>query len=240
MSESEGELSLGCGITILGAVFVPMLLLSLGGVIWGWYQISEQQRLVSTAEQTNGVIVSSKVERQAGPHDGEADYKPVVQFSFTLNERNYESTMVSPGRDAGPHKWADEMVRRFPAGQTTTAYYDPADPSAAFLLKEYQTDPYILMAFASLFASVAVIFPASFFWPYPKIRSGMALAGTIFYELPVIVLTAHYFNHASPVQTQAATWSTVAIGAGTIPLALTIRWWILDPQRVAKKINTEA
>lgn len=242
MSKNEGELSLGCGITILGAVFIPMLLLSLGSVIWGWYQISEQHRLLSTAEQTNAVVISSSVESQAntGTRDGETFYTPVVQFTFTLNEENYESTMVSPGRDAGPHNWADEMVGEFPAGRKTTAYYDPADPSAAFLLLDYQTDPYLWMAFASLFAGVAVIFPASFFWPFPKVRAGMALAATIVYGLPVIILNIHYFSYASPTHSQAATWATVAIGVAVIPLALTIRWWLLDPQRVAKKMNAEA
>ena len=116
MSKNEGELTLGCGITVLAVVFVPMLLLSLGGVIWGWHQISEQHRLLSTAEQVEAVVVSSTVERQAGPHDGEPDYKPVVRFTFRLNDQGYESTTVSPGRDAGPHRWADEMVREFPAG----------------------------------------------------------------------------------------------------------------------------
>jgi hypothetical protein len=38
------------------------------------------------------------------------------------------------------------------------------------------------MAFASLFTGVAVVFPTSFFWPYPKVHTGMALAGTIVYE----------------------------------------------------------
>jgi hypothetical protein len=72
------------------------------------------------------------------------------------------------------------------------------------------------MAFANLFTGVAAVFPASFFWPYPKVRTGMALAGTIVYELPIIVMTMHCFDHVSPRRNMVdggRRYRPVAVGA---------------------------
>lgn len=237
MQEKEHELSLGCGITILAAVFGPMFLLSVGGSVWGWNLILEQHRLLSTARETEAVIVASEVEWHPGPaNDQKAEYLPIVRFSYSVDNKTHESSTVSPARSAGRHGWAEEIVRRFPTGKKTTAYYDPTDPATAFLLKKYLPDPYLLTAFASLFAGFAVVFPASFFWPWPRVRAGMALSAALVYELTLLAVVKHYFDHAAPEHDQAVLWSAVAIGLGIVPLLLALRWWRLDPKRVAKRM----
>ena len=239
MGEKDGELPLGCGIAILTAVCGPMFLLSVGGIIWGWIQVHDQHRLLSTASETEAIIVTSKVEWQPDANDPKGTYKPVVQFKYSVDAKSHESSMVSPARDAGRHGWAEEVVRKFPVGRRTTAYFDPADPTVAFLLREYLPDPYVFTAFASMFAAFAIVFPASFFWPWPPVRTGMALAGFVVYELPIIAAVKHYFEHAVPQHHQAGAFSVIAISLGAVPLWLAFRWWHLDPKRVAKKLYAD-
>ena len=208
-------------------------------MIWGWSQIGEQHRLLSTAREVAATVIASIVEWQPGPSDRRSEYKPDVRFKYVVDAKSHESSMVAPGRDSGRHGWAHETVKKFPAGATTTAYYDPSDPSVAFLLKEYLPDPYLLTGFSCMFAGFTVVFPASFFRPWPRLRGGMALAGVLVYELPIILAIKHYIEHAVPQHPQAGMWSAVAIGLGVVPLLLAFRWWRLDPKHVAKKLYAE-
>ncbi len=240
MQEKEGELSLGCGITALAAICGPMCLLAIAGIVWGWVQILEQHRLLSTALETEAVVVASEVEWHPDPtNDQKAEYLPAVRFSYTVGDDTHESSTASPARSAGRHAWAEQIVRQFPVGQKTTAYYDPIDPSTAFLLKEYLPDPYLLTGFACMFACFAIVFPASFFWPWPRVRAGMASAAVVLYELPLIAAVKHYFDHAPTEHDQAVLWSTVAVGLGIVPLWLTLRWRRLDPRKVAKQMRKD-
>ena len=235
MSRKRGELSLGCGITVLAVVFVPMFLLSLGGGLWGWYQIVEQDRVLGTGKDVEAKVIHSEVVWHPGGANTRPSYEPVISFSYAVDGTTYESPTVVPGRVEGTHGWAHGIVRDYSAGRITTAYYDPADPSTAFLIKQYINDPYLFTAFSGLFAAVAIVFPASFFWPWPRIRTSMALLGLIVFEVPVVAASWHYLNHMSPQHPQSGPWMYGAIGLGLIPCLLAVRWWHLDPKKIKAK-----
>ena len=122
MSNNRDGLSLGCGLTMLGAVFVPMFLLSVGGGIWGWFQIVEQDRVLGMGTGTEATIIHSEVVWHPGRADVPATYEPVIRFSYAVDGTTYESSTVVPGRVDGTHGWAEELVRKHPADQIGRAH----------------------------------------------------------------------------------------------------------------------
>ena len=177
----------------------------------------------------------SEVVLHPGRKDVQATYEPAIRFSYAIDGKKYKSSTVVPDRVDGEHGWAEELVRNHPAGRITTAYYDPADPSAAFLIKQYVCDPYLFMACAGLFAAFALVFPAAFLWPRPRIRMSAALLGLVALELPVVVASMHYIKHVSPQHPQAKLWIYAGMGLGVIPRLFAVRWWWLDPKEIKAK-----
>jgi hypothetical protein len=62
--------------------------------------------------------------------------QPVVLYSYQVNGVHFSTDRVTPHDASRSGAWAAGVASRFHAGQTVTAYYDPADPGSAFLIAE--------------------------------------------------------------------------------------------------------
>lgn len=62
-------------------------------------------------------------------------YEPVVVYRYYVNDRAYTASRVTPLRMSRNGRCAHRIVAKYRKGATYTAYYDPADPSEAFLMR---------------------------------------------------------------------------------------------------------
>lgn len=117
----------------IGLVFATLL--CFGFVVGGAYLYVEDARAVNSAEQTEATVISSGVDPAS---DG---YLVEVTYEYTVDGRTYESSNVypGPGQTTKSQFEAEDVVEQYPEGETVTAYYNPENPSEAFLIKTRNT-----------------------------------------------------------------------------------------------------
>ena len=95
-------------------------------------------------ESVEGEIVSSEVHQytsyRARGSIRETSYEPRISYQFKVNGESFTGDRIwfddVPGgtEEAGRDK-SEEYVERFPAGSSTTIYYDPARPERSTLIQ---------------------------------------------------------------------------------------------------------
>ena len=86
------------------------------------------------------------------------EYSPSVRYSYEVNGRQYTSNGVFPlGTESGTREWASGIIDRFKAGMTCTAWYDPASPGDAFIVRRYVFTPPAIVLFSILFVCIFTI-----------------------------------------------------------------------------------
>lgn len=110
------------------------LLIALG-VKGAWRQ---QQRLSSYRP------VPAVVNKNAVQSSKFGGVEPDVLFAYSVGGKPYESSQVAPLRIHGSRDWAEKLTRRVQA-EGGTAYYNPSDPSEAYLLPIGRFRPYGLI-----------------------------------------------------------------------------------------------
>lgn len=123
---------------------IAVVFAGLGGFLW-----TEQNEEMERYEATQATVVSSEVDRAVDVN--EAD-RPDITYEYTVEGTSYRSSRITPGpgmptRDAFE---AEEIVEDHPPGKEVTAYYDPANPSEAFLLRDESMVPVLLMGVGGL------------------------------------------------------------------------------------------
>ena len=89
---------------------------------------------VSTWSSTMGTVLMSTIEWRHSSESGSTAY-PVVQYSYQVNGRGYQSMKIAPGPELGG-TGAKKVVARYPAGAQVMVFYDPQNPSDAVLEKK--------------------------------------------------------------------------------------------------------
>jgi hypothetical protein len=131
------------------SVFLIVMLLVSGVALTGFsgYVWFDQRQEVRTFEPTEATVISSDVHGMG--EDRELD----VTYEYTVDGETYESSNVYPGAfDLNSN--AEAVVADHPEGATVTAYYDPANPSNAFLIKTRNTLILLLMTAFGLLLTV--------------------------------------------------------------------------------------
>lgn len=126
------------GLLVAVLVVVPGLLAGVGLAGAGGYLWYDHDQTVETAESTEATVVSSSVAVDRMGSDG-PNYRPDVTYEYTVDGESYRSSNVfpTPGRLwRSDRSWARDVVADYPDGETVTAYYDPDDPSQAFLVAD--------------------------------------------------------------------------------------------------------
>lgn len=82
---------------------------------------------------------------------------PVIEYEYTVAGETYTSDSVYPGRVTTPNRSKTvNVVADHPEGETVEAYYDPADPTKAFLVNEPSGSGFFATVAGVLFVLVGV------------------------------------------------------------------------------------
>lgn len=124
--------------TITLAVFMKELLI--------WLRMSRWPR-------TEGVVISSEITRS---DDGESIvYRPLVRCSYQVDGTGHVTETLHPGHEnhSSSFEWRwRKLVDRYPTGRAVTVFYNPANPSEAYLAKANT-----MSAIASLILTLALL-----------------------------------------------------------------------------------
>lgn len=119
------------------ALAIAAMLAVFGGVfagIGGRMLLREYRRL---AEWTpvQATVIATHVESHSDS-DG-TTYSPVVVYRYWVNDQQFTSRRALPVNESRSGRWAYRVIERFSAGGTYTAWYDPGNPSDAFIVRAH-------------------------------------------------------------------------------------------------------
>ncbi len=127
----------GVMLYVMIAAFLGFFTWTGGRMAWRDYVCRTTFRPIS-AEVRRTSIIPRQMSR-GGPA-----YVPRVVYRYVIGDAAYTSTRVTPLDLGGSAKWAREVADNYQAGQTVTAYYDPAAPNQAYLSRDRIMVPYLL------------------------------------------------------------------------------------------------
>lgn len=81
--------------------------------------------------------------------DGDT-YAPLVHFTYRVDGVERTAHTPFPLETSSSGNWAHEVVARYKPGQQVTAYYNPAAPDEAYLVREADVFPYLFILFPML------------------------------------------------------------------------------------------
>ncbi|MEA1931733.1 DUF3592 domain-containing protein [Halohasta litorea] len=129
----------------LSPVHVGVLLL-LGGVVmtgYGLYDYTQQSSAVSNAVEVDATVTDTDIDT-ISQRRGSSDYQPVVAFEYRFEGTDYTSDSLYPSSvepDYDTESAARDEIESYAAGDSVTAYVDPASPGEAFLRNEESNSP---------------------------------------------------------------------------------------------------
>jgi hypothetical protein len=221
---------------LFGIIFTlfPMVFLGIGG-----YMAWDQDRKITHYMSVTAKVLSRTIETSTDS-EGKTTYKPVVSFEFQVDGNKYTGRDIYPISMSSGHGWAQETINRFKVGSEVEAFCDPANPSSAFLLKEYSFFPYIFIMFPMIFVAIgttilisagasatnpALPFSAEKGWfevrPRKRIasRKKAGIFATVLWFGTGGAAAYHYFSSASaPYGTLAVVATSIYCAIGLIPL----------------------
>ena len=131
-------------------------------------EAQRQYRVVSTYQPVQASVLSSEVKRWESDHV--AHYDADIRYQFEVNGRTYQSDRLAPLTTYGSEEGANSMVARYKPDHPCEAFYDPADPSQAVLLRRYVFSPYRdLLHFAFILTCFSFVLLYLWFAKRPKL-----------------------------------------------------------------------
>ena len=100
----------------------------------------KENRRLTMYRPVEATVLGTRVEEHSDS-DG-STYEPVVEYRYYVNDRPYTATRVTPLEMSRSGRWAHRVIGKYHTGSTYTAYYDPADPSEAFLMRTRSVIPW--------------------------------------------------------------------------------------------------
>ena len=223
------------------ALGVPLGVALLG---FGILEVFDQHRKITRYRPVEAEVLAHELQRA-----GRDTFKPLTEYEYEVDGKTYTSDTVLPFTDSGARVWAQRILDRFPVGQAHEAWYDPDDPSQAFLWRQYQIFPYmtVLISLGMVIGSVytflglhrqgqAPRLPASLPDGWYQFALSNTLVGTIRNCLLLsllwfgscVLLCGHFFLVVEGAYTGRDVAATcVALAFGGIPAGLGFyAWWI--------------
>lgn len=202
---------------------------------------AQYQHYVTTRYQKVPATVSAS-EVKSWRSDHETHYAPEVKYQYEVGGKMYESDRIAPLTVSGSEEWANSIVTRYRAGEPCDAFYDPANPNQAVLLRGYIFRPYKeLLQCAFILSSGSFILITLWFGKKPKLspadngwfaiapESGerqrllSAKAASIVWYAVAAVAAAHYFLVVPPPHEHTGTFKFF-FALGLIPLGMWVRY----------------
>ena len=116
--------------------------------------VQQQRQVLGLSAQTTATILEKRLEVSSRRRrEFRFSYQPVVRFQFRAQDRQFTSDNLFPetpfsGLAYGGNIawfWAKLTLAGFRPGQETTAYYNPADPRTACLIRRPSALPYLII-----------------------------------------------------------------------------------------------
>jgi hypothetical protein len=221
-------------VVIAGFTAGALLFMTIGSIL-----AAKQAHKLETYQPVQAEVLSTKVEIEHN-HDG-STMRPIVVYRYEVGGRTYRCDSVTIMNESSNTGWASRAIRQFPVGKMVTAYYNPGDPSSAFLVHEVSFFPYAFTLFPMIHLCLAVglavntrmtrwprvIRPAASAhgWyrlePYKvtwqKLQMWLVVA-ILWYGVGAAAL-GHYYHYAAPPYPMEARIGTlIYLGLGLIPV----------------------
>lgn len=210
-------------------------------------EAQRQHRVVSTYQPVQANVLSSSVKRWESDHHA-AHYDADIRYQFEVKGRTYQAGQLAPLLTYGSEQWVDSMVARYKPDHPCEAFYDPADPSQAVLLRRYVFSPYqemlqggfILTGFCFMllylwFAKRPKLTPADNGWFVVAPQSGerqrllTAKACAAVWYLVWAIPAVHYFLCVPPPHSASHLHRFEFFFAlGLIPVAFVVYYWRMN------------
>ena len=117
----------------------------------------EWHRLTVSLPVRAYVLSTDVVTVHSGGRNNSTSYRPDVLFSYRVAGRDYSARTVTPLNESRSGHWAFNLVAKYRAGDSVTAWYDPARPQMAFLEHEWSLLPLVFIGFPLIFLTAAWI-----------------------------------------------------------------------------------
>lgn len=135
------------GFGVLG-VFAFLGVLGVLFVYGGTKAWLSQRRQLATFEPTTGVVVATKLVDLP-----RSRRRPLIKYEYTVDGETYENDKIWPGgpgaKQMGPRA-SHDFLSEYPEGEQTTVYYDPENPSDAYIRRSSNTRWFALVLLVGL------------------------------------------------------------------------------------------
>lgn len=123
LSSLIGGIILGLFVAGIGMIFVIAL-------FNGWRRAEETRRWPTTG----ATITRSELEEYNPTPSSPVRYRPIVEYAYAFGEEGFQSDRVRRVNKTSSHRHkAQKVVDRYPLGQETKAWVNPADPKVSVL-----------------------------------------------------------------------------------------------------------
>src|SRR4051794_14266589 len=116
--------------------------------------VLRQQQVISAARPVPGLVSFSEFREniETDPKNRRTTtYRPIIRYHYTVGDSVFGSNHVFPITQETSARRAHEIVNRYPKGASVTVWYDPNRPGEAFLIREWDFSPYLLILCAMTF-----------------------------------------------------------------------------------------
>lgn len=157
-SESDFFLLIAGFVAVVGLFFAGIGAWLLRSAIEKYRSAARHDEFVPTEAE----ILTSDLTASTGTQGGGKHYVPEIEYEYTVEGTTYTSDSVYPGTDFDiqAKSVADSLMEAYPAGSVVEAYYDPDDPTSAFLETRSEGTKAVLslaMAGGCLFLTLGLI-----------------------------------------------------------------------------------
>jgi hypothetical protein len=149
------------GVLLLMSGAASLCVVIGGAIAWTQYQRTATYRPTTATIQFTGIRESHHPTRARAGSSAPITrtYTPVIAFLYTVAAVTYTSDRVMPIARAKSERWARAFIAAYRPGEAVTAYYDPANPASAVLVRDRGVVPYLFVAIGlGLFAGVARLY----------------------------------------------------------------------------------
>jgi hypothetical protein len=131
----RNERLLVIGMLLFASIFVGV----------GVHYASVEQRKLRHFRPVAIIVEEVRVDSRPGSEGGQVR-RPVVTYRYEVDGVVHRSDRVTPLDEWRQGNWAREIVDGFTPGREYRGYYDPLDPSRAFLMKRRSAMPILMIA----------------------------------------------------------------------------------------------
>lgn len=203
------------------AIFGMIFALFAGGFVGlGIHFAAEQHHQLRTFVATAGTVLSTKIETKPSSRKGGPTYRPVVAYRYEVAGCTYEQDQVTPSPLSSSRDWARRTIARYHPGQPVEIFYDPTDPSKAYLQRRASFFPYFFILFPMVHVSVGLAMALSRFM---SLAMAMLCIVVLWYTIGLTAI-GHFLAQPDPERDLLSDITSGAyLACGLVPLYILYR-----------------